>query len=211
MSTGSKKTSPTWLVGMALVGAACGALIYSLAAPKEPCPSPLVGITPTAYFDKASIEAITKATDNWGGRFYLAKKDGRLSVLAAPIKESGEHIPYSGVTLQFTLYRSIVDSHTAMTPLTETEAGVAVKGASPTWSLDVESTVLLGLLEVGEANAIGLIERRTSEGKYTFELAPVKLSGGAATPEGTAVELLVGSAPCPMHCPKAPALYLHLR
>jgi len=133
MSSEPKRSVTTRLVGMALVGAVCGALIYSLAAPKESCPTPPVGIPPTAYFDRANMEAITRAFGSWGGRFYLAtREDGSVSVLAGPIKDSGEHIPYTSNTLQFHLFRALAGARTDMTSMDEATSELAVTAASTT-------------------------------------------------------------------------------
>lgn len=216
-----KKYSAAWIYGSLMFGVACGAIIYYFLKP-DPCigccpddPKP-TGVTMTGFLDGTSITSITDAADAWGGRFYLATRDdGTLSVLAGPIKEDGSHIPDASGTLQFIVFNSIMDSRTDVALLSEERAVAVVKAASsaerPTWSLDVESDVLKGLLTVTDANGIGFQMRPTTDTSWGFDVAPVTLMGTEAYLAGTAENVLMGALPCPKHCPKEPALYLHLR
>jgi len=221
MDSETKKYSTAWLYGGLAVGAVCGALIYHFfktdpclgCCPDDPKPGP---VAMSAFFDRTGIETITEAADAWGGRFYIAKGgDGSLSVLAGAIKEDGSHIADASGTLQFMLFKAIDDTRADVTYLTEDRAEAAVKDAAtatkPAWSIDVSVAVLRGFFGVGSANAIGFLERSTTDENWSFDLAPVKLSGGSAYLEGTPLNILAGAYPCPMHCPRDPAMYLHTR
>ncbi|WKZ66564.1 MAG: hypothetical protein QY325_01260 [Flavobacteriales bacterium] len=217
MATDPKKYSSSWLYGTLLVGAAMGAVIYYFALPKEPCPPcPVPAVKWTSCFDLENVEALLGATDGWGARFYLAKAEGGgYAVLGAPIKEEGSHIPEADGTLRFRLYKGISGERTDMLLLDETAAVEAVKAVvhsgRPTWSVEVKGDVLRGLLSISGANGIGFLERRSTDGIWTFELAPVRLAGGAAEVTGSPGDILVGASPCPVNCPRPPEYYLHLR
>ena len=162
------------------------------------------------FFDRESISTMTDAPGAWGARFYIAMNAaGSFTVLA------GAHIPDKSGTLQFMLYKSIANGRSEMTILNESQAVVAVRNAStaarPGWSLDVTADVLVSHLRIGSANAVGLLERSTTNRDRSFDMAPIKLSGNAAYLEGTASDILVGAYPCPMHCPKDARFYLHTR
>lgn len=213
--------SAAWLYGCALLAAACGAALFYFFAPKYPCPEcpecpEPIAVKWVACFDTDDMEAMLGATDAWGARFYLsAREGGGFSALAAPIKETGEHLPDASGTLQFRMFKGLSGSDADMYLLDETDSERAVKecataGREP-WSLDVMSDVLRGLLAVTDAGGIGLVDRRTTDAGRSFELAPVRISDDAASMVGGVEDILVGSAPCPMHCPKDPAMYLHLR
>lgn len=221
MTSKAKMYSAGWLYGCALVAAACGAALFYFFGPKYPCPEcpecpEPIAVKWVACFDTEDMEEMLGATDAWGTRFYLsAQEGGGFSALAAPIKETGEHLPDASGTLQFRMFKGISDSGADMNLLDETVSERAVKecttaGREP-WSLDVKSEVLHGLLAVTDARGIGLVDRRTTDAGWSFELAPVRFADGEATMVGGIGDILVGSAPCPMHCPKDPAMYLHLR
>ncbi|MBK9176825.1 MAG: hypothetical protein IPM46_10930 [Flavobacteriales bacterium] len=216
-----KKYSAGWIYGTLAFGVVCGAIIYYFmkpdpckgCCPDDPKPGP---VAMTGFLDGAAIASIADAPDAWGGRFYLAARaDGSLTVLVGPIKEDGSHVPYEGETLEFRLFNSIADSRTELTPLSEERAEEVVKAAStaerPTWSLDVKAEVLKGLMEGDGVNGIGFQMRPTTDASWGFDVAPVTLTGDEAYLAGTPEKILMGAFPCPMHCPKEPALYLHLR
>lgn len=218
MATDSAKYSSGWLLGTLLIGAACGATIYYFASPKDPCPKcpDPPKLTWLSCFDGKTVEATLSGADAWGARFYLAKQEaGGFAVLVSPIREDGQHSADDSGTVQFRLFKAIRGDESDMTLLSESEAERAVKEAGPAgrepWSLDVKADVLRGLLAVSDANGIGFIDRSTTDGGATFELAPVKVAADAATMVGVASDILIGVAPCPMHCPKDAAYYLHMR
>ena len=200
------------------IGAVCGIGLYYFLGP-DPCkdvvPQP-APVTMAGFFDRESISTMTDAPGAWGARFYIAMNAaGSFTVLAGPINDDGAHIPDKSGTLQFMLYKSIANGRSEMTILNESQAVVAVRNAStaarPGWSLDVTADVLVSHLRIGSANAVGLLERSTTNRDRSFDMAPIKLSGNAAYLEGTASDILVGAYPCPMHCPKDARFYLHTR
>jgi len=220
MSSDPKKYSAPALYGTLAVGVACGALICYFLKP-DPCKDCCAPVKPgpiamTAFFDGTSLDAIMKATDSWGGRFYLCKgDDGSLSVLSGPLHEDGSHSPDASGTLQFMVFKGISGDATEVTLLDEPRAEASVEAAStpdmPTWAIDVSNEVLESVLRVTDANGIGLQHRATTSKDWSFEVAPVKISGGAAYRVGADKDVLLGAYPCPMNCPKDPALYLHMR
>ncbi|HRD52983.1 MAG TPA: hypothetical protein PKY96_10095 [Flavobacteriales bacterium] len=221
MSTDSKTYSAAALYTTLIVGAACGAVIYYFLKP-DPCkgcnddaPKP-IPVVMTGFFDRTSVSEMTGTAEAWGVRFYLSKRDdGALSVLAGPIKEDGAHTTDASGTLQFRVYKGISGDRTDMTLLSEDRAEAAVKAAStsdmPTWSMDVKTTMIERLLVVDGAMGLGLQGRPTAAGDWSFDLAPVKFDSDAAYSVGAPADVLLGAYPCPMHCPKEPALYLHQR
>jgi hypothetical protein len=218
MADDTGKYSSIWLYGMLLVGACIGGAVYYFFDPKEPCPPAVEqpGARQLSCFDAKAIDGMVGAPDAWGARFYLAKgTTAGFAVLAAPIGDDGIHVPDISNELRFYLFKALRDESTEMVLLPEAEAERAVKDAAASgrasWSLDVRTDVLRSLLATAGANAIGLMDRRTSDGVRTFELAPVKIAGSQASPVGTIDDVLVGSGPCPLNCPRDPGAYLHMR
>lgn len=218
MATDPKKLTASWLVITVLFGALFGAASYHFLDPKEPCPPcpDPPGVKWVSCFDAKNLEDMTLAPEARGARFYMAKGiDGGFAVLAAPIREDGSHTPDVSGELRFRLFKAMVDASADVALLEEADAERAVKevatsGGAP-WSIDVKSDLLSGLLATHGANGVGIAERRTSDGTRTFELAPVRIASGAATAVGTVDDILVGSGPCPLHCPRDPSMYLHMR
>jgi len=218
MGTTSRNSSTQGLVAVAVAGIVLGAAGYALLAPRPNTPEPQVAPPPAwaACFGSDDLGGLASAQGAWGVRFYAADNgSGNLSVLAVPIDaKDGKHIPDQSGKLQFTLFKSIQGSQAKTTLLDEAAAQVAVKAVAKTgrdpWSADVESGVLQRLLVVKDANGAGLYDLRTTDGAWTFELVPVNLAANTAKAVGSASDVLVAAAPCPMNCPN-PANYLHKR
>lgn len=222
MSTKTKTYSAGALYASITLSLLTGGLIYyfflrppecALGCAEEPKPVPVVM---TGFFDSRGVNTIVDSPDAWGGRFYLAKSEsGALSVLAGPIDTEGRHIADASGTLQFQLFKALAGDAADMTWLNEAEAERVVKDASTstmsTCCLDVTSEVLKRSIDGGGPNGIGLQLRRTTDGGGTFELASVRLSEGAAYLTGSPEDILVGAGPCPIHCPREDAVYLHMR
>lgn len=212
----SKGSFSSAAIGTGLViGLAAGAVIYHFAKPECEDPPPCEDIPFIAYFDREQVEGLLASPDAWGVRFYRADESGHETVVAVAIKEDLQHSPDEAGELWFRMYKDLSGSTTAMAMLKEDEALDVVRAAStpaqPTWSVDVIADVLRKELAVPDANAIGLVERATTDEAWTFEFIPVKLVSGHATITGTFVERLVGAAPCPRFCGADAAYYLHTR
>lgn len=218
MSATSRNTSTSGLVAVAVAGIVLGAAGFALLSAQPGTSQPPNGAAQawTACFGSTDLRALTAAPGAWGARFYIADNgSGGLSALVVPIDaKDGRHIPDASGKLQFMLFRSIQGGQATTAALDEAAAQAAVKAAAmpgrEPWSVDVGAAALQGLLAVKDANGAGLLELRTTDGMWTFELVPVKLASKDAKAVGTAKDVLVAAAPCPLNCPN-PANYLHRR
>ncbi len=217
MTTDAKKYTAAWLYGTLLLGAAAGAMIYYFASPKEPCPvcPEPPDVKWLAAFDAKQIGAMISVADAWGVRYYLAHNGSSFSVLAGPITEDGAHAKEASGELLFRMFKGFRGTETDMTLLNEAAAEAAVKAAAShgraPWSIDVKTEILNRLLGVSGANGLGIVERNTTDGVASFELVPVAIAADAARAVGSTSDILMGAAPCPVHCPREPAYYLHRR
>ena len=212
MSTTSRKFSSGSLVACLAVGVAAGGILYAMLKPAPP-PVECEELRQLAVFDKDHLGTLTRECVPTGVRFYLAK-DGNYTAVAGPIMVDQSHCPENGTKL-FQLFKRLDDDHAIIDMLSEVDAERFIKDSNtpskPTWSIDVPSRILLGLLSVDGANAVALVERRTTDEDWTFDLVPVKIASGVARPVGSLSDRLVGAAPCPRFCGPSERLYLHRR
>jgi len=178
------------------------------------CPTCPV-VEPLAYFDKADWDAMCAVTDATGVRFYLASMtSGVYSALAGPFNADGAHIAEASGTLSFGYHDELGTAGADLVSLDESTATRAVRDASsttkPTWSIDASCAVLRALLATTDCNSIGVVERNTTDGTWTFDLVPVVIRDGHATVVGFIEEMAVG-APCPMFCGRDESVLLHRR
>jgi hypothetical protein len=223
MADKTEKTSYTRLI----VGCAAAALVgfaacYYFALPDwcpdcPECPEcPICPVVePVAYFDTDDVDAMCGLTDATGVRFYLASPtSGSFSVLAGPYKSDGTHIADASGALSFGLYERLSGEYADLKSLDEAAAIDAVTLASsetkPGWSIDASCGVLRTLLATSDCNGLGLVERNTTDGTWTFDLVPVQILDGRATVVGFIEEMAVG-APCPMYCGRDESVFLHRR
>ncbi len=188
-----------------------GAALHSMSDDPPPVEPPKV--TFTSCFSRDDLGNMAAAR-TYGVRFYISQDASRrLVALGCGINDTGGHVVDATGKLQFRQFRSVLGRGTEMNLLEESDAKSAVLAAKSDtrepWSVDVDSTAIKSLLGVTDANGIGLMERRTTGHDWTFVFTPVKLEADVAHPVGTDSDILVGSMPCPMTCPKDPSLYLH--
>ncbi len=214
MSNDPSKYSGTSLLTALVVGVAVGGTLYYLLKPD--CPPLTDPLPPTllACYDQEDLRSMIDTRDVAGARFYLAKRsDGTLSVLAGPVTDDGTHIPDASGNTQFQLFERLNGSDADQRVLNERDAEAATKAAStaskPAWSIDADLAVLDKMRRSG-GDGIGVVERNTTNGSWTFDLVPVKIAHGTATQHGTMADMAVG-APCPTFCGRDLSYYLHQR
>ncbi|MBV6404813.1 MAG: hypothetical protein IT228_02730 [Flavobacteriales bacterium] len=221
MATAPKKFTAGWLVGSVVLGGVIGAALYSMfSPPPPPAPPPACPETPkvtfSSCFSAATVDSIVPKKGTVGIRFYTSKSDGgTIVVLAGAIDSAGKHTVDAHDKLRFREFKGIRGDGTDMNELEESAAETAVKGSRTSergpWSIDVDTGTVRTLLGVKDANGIGILERRTTAGGWTFVLAPVRLAADTAALVGAEGDVRVGSDPCPLFCPKPPSAYLHMR
>ncbi len=211
MATQDRKFSAPSLIASLVAGVVVGGFLYSLLrTPLEPveCDMPEL----LAVFDKDDVQRLLREPDASGARFYLAKNNG-MTVVAGPIKRDLSHCPETHNTVfQSFVKLSGVEAEVDMLKEAEAERDVKNSGTAnkPTWSMDATKDELDDLLAVSGANAIGVVERRTTTGGWSFDLVAVRISNSIGKVVGTLEDQRTG-APCPLFCGADPALYLHLR
>jgi hypothetical protein len=166
-----------------------------------------------AYYDRTQLGEMLEPSDAKGIRFYLARNDaGALTCVAGPFKDDGAHIADGSGALRFRMFKGVSGDVTDMIMLDEHAAVDATLAAGttdkPTWSIDATHEAIRALLDVEGCTAIGIVERSTTGMDWTFDVVPVMIEDGAFRPVGDLPDMRVG-APCPMHCPREPAYYLH--
>lgn len=166
-----------------------------------------------AVYDAKQLAELMGSPGAEGVRFYLAKaEDGRATAVAGAVDPDGAHVRDSDGIARFRMFKAISDASTDMAVLEEADARDAVRrahsDAKPVWSIDALNSALRAVLGTSGCNAIGIVERGTTEDAWTFDLVPLKLEKGAVTVLGELKAMRVGG-PCPVHCPRAPEHYLH--
>ena len=149
-------------------------------------------------------------------RFYAAAPDKQvLSALAVAVDLNHRHVPDAAGRESFLLFEEVANGRARTRTMDAGQAESAAKqvmdlGQQP-WSVDIPSELVPVLLAVKGANGLGLRAKLLTSGHWTFEVAPVKLSGRTATLVGGPGDVRVVALPCPANCPGDRAFYLHLR
>lgn len=198
------------LIAGVAVGAVVGSLCYALL--KAPPPSECEQAVVLAAFDKEDVRRMLDTPDADGARFYLAK-GAQLTVVAGPIRRDMSHCPETTTSL-FQEFIKLDGTMAVVDQLKEVDAERTVRNsnttAKPTWSIDASRTALNNLLAITDANAIGVVERKTTNGGWSFDLVPLKIQSSTAKTVGRLNDAL-SAAPCPRFCGADASLYLHLR
>ncbi|MCB9170714.1 MAG: hypothetical protein H6594_10240 [Flavobacteriales bacterium] len=158
---------------------------------------------------------MAKADGADGVRFYLAKDAaGRYTAVAGPIDAAGMHVAETGADLKFWMYNGISSGAADMTMLNEDEAVGIVKASSTAsrkaYCMQAGAEALREVLSTTVANGLGLVERKTADKMWTFDLVPVKMAGTTADQAGDITNMRVG-APCPNFCGSVPEYCLNMR
>lgn len=215
MSNASSRSGGTSFFTALIVGTAVGGTLYHLL--KKDCPEEPDDrrLTVLACYDLPDMQEMLVSRDAAGVRFYLAKKpDGTLSVAAGPVKADSTHLPGPSGAIELQLFEQLSGSNADQILVDEARAETLIKAASttakPGWSMDAKPDVLNRMLRSG-CNGIGVIERMTTDGSWTFDLVPVTIANDVATQHGTMADMAVGVAPCPNFCGRDQRIYLHTR
>lgn len=212
MAEDTSKISTGTYVLLVAGGAALGAALYGFLSPECELATDLRLI---AYFDADDVSAMTRADEATALRFYLASSgSSALTVLAGPVKDDGTHAADASGDLNFQMFKSLSGSGADMDLLDESTAEDRAKrsgtATKPAWCVDATFEVVREMLGLSGCNGIGIMERATTDGGWTFDLVPVTISGDEATAVGSVAEMAVG-APCPNFCGRDVSAYLHMR
>ncbi len=211
MSNNNRKFSTTSLLASLALGVVVGGSIYSLLKP-PPAPVECKETRFLAVFDKDDVRRMLDERDAEGVRFYLAK-GANMTVVAGPIRADQSHCPETTGSV-YQEYVKLDGSTAEVDAVKEDVAERTIRNSNtpnkPTWSIDASRDALNDLRNVPYANAIGVVERRTTSGEWAFDLAPVEIKNSVAKPVGDLSDQL-SAAPCPRFCGADAALYLHRR
>lgn len=211
MATQDRKFSTPSLIASLVSGIVIGGILYSLLRTPTPpveCETPKL----LAVFDKDDVQRLLREPDASGARFYLAKNN-EMTVVAGPIRSDLSHCPETHNTVfQSFVKLSGVEAEVDMLKGSDAERDVKNSGTAnkPTWSMDAAKDELNDLLAISGANAIGIVERQTTTGEWSFDLVAVMINNSIGKVVGTLEDQRTGT-PCPQFCGADAALYLHLR
>lgn len=169
-------------------------------------PQPAAGASWAACFDSDQVNRILQKGNAQGVRFYSATDDGKtLTVLFTGLDSvDGSHVKDEKGEA-FVEYQGLQGGRTKVADLKSDEAKGRVKDVTQLnrrpWSADLPKADLEALLGVAKANGLGLRERRATDGLWTFELAPVEITGEQAAQVGDEGDVILAAFPCPTHCP----------
>lgn len=218
MTPSGRKCAAGWLIGFLAIGAAIGVAVCYAALEQRQVPGTPPPASKTeewmACFDAQTIGELTGATDMKEVRFYAATADKKhLTAIAVAVGEEGKHLPLANGKDMFLQFDKIDNGHTRMERPDEAKAKRVVLDLSDLnlepWSADLSPNILGNILQVKEANGIGLREVRLSDGDWSFELVPVLIQGHEAGAVGTQRDVWVAALPCPANCPWPAEHYLH--